>query len=56
MLGLEVLKEELQARELLCGGTLKQRAERLFSVKGKSEDQINPKLFSKKRKADQAFT
>ncbi|CAL1607440.1 unnamed protein product [Knipowitschia caucasica] len=33
VLGLKVLKEELQRRGLKCGGTLSQRAARLFSVK-----------------------
>lgn len=45
--GLEVLKVELQRRGLLCGGTLKDRAARLFSVRGKSRHQIDPKLFAK---------
>jgi hypothetical protein len=46
-LGLEVLKVELQRRGLLCGGTLKDRAARLFSVRGKTRAQIDPKLFAK---------
>jgi len=33
-LGLDRLKEALQALGLKCGGTLKDRAERLFSIKG----------------------
>uniref|UniRef100_A0A0N5ARW1 SAP domain-containing protein n=1 Tax=Syphacia muris TaxID=451379 RepID=A0A0N5ARW1_9BILA len=33
-LGLEHLKKELEVRGLKCGGTLKERAERLFSVRG----------------------
>jgi len=49
-LGLEKLKEELQKLGLLCGGNLKQRAQRLFSVKGKSKAEIDSKLFAKKGK------
>lgn len=47
LLGLEYIKQELQRRGLKCGGTLSERASRLFSVKGLTDDQINPKLFSK---------
>lgn len=43
-LGLERLKSALQALGLKCGGTLEQRAERLFSVKNLSYDQIDKKL------------
>jgi len=43
-LGLEELKEQLQLRGLKCGGALKERAERLFSVKGKTPDQYDPKI------------
>ena len=46
-LGLERLKSALQALGLKCGGTLDQRAERLFSVKGLSYDQIPKKLKQK---------
>jgi len=46
-LGLETLKKELQNRGLLCGGTLKERASRLFSIKGKSMGSIDPKIYSK---------
>ena len=38
--GLERLKHLLQSRGLKCGGTLKERAERLFEVKDLSKDQI----------------
>jgi len=47
-LGLDRLKSALLAINLKCGGTLEQRAERLFSVKGKSTDEISPTLFAKK--------
>jgi len=46
-LGLEVLKTALTCRGLKCGGTLQQRAERLFSVKGLSHDDIPSTLFAK---------
>lgn len=46
-LGLEVLKEELVSRGLKCGGTLSERAARLFSVRGLSPDQIDPVLLAK---------
>jgi len=46
--GLDELKEELFRLGLLCGGNLQQRAERLFSLKGKkSFSEIDPKLFAK---------
>ena len=45
--GAERLKEALQALNLKCGGTLRQRAERLMAVKGKGPEQIDPKLFAK---------
>lgn len=47
LLGLEKLKCALQARGLKCGGTLQERAARLFSVRGLSRDQIDPALFAK---------
>ncbi|GAA6225639.1 protein SDE2 homolog isoform X2 [Lates japonicus] len=50
-LGLDVLKEELMSRGLKCGGTLSERAARLFSVRGLSPDQIDPALLAKPAKA-----
>lgn len=38
------LKEALEAIGLKCGGTLEQRADRLFSVKGKAPEDIDRKL------------
>lgn len=38
------LKEGLEALGLKCGGTLEQRADRLFSVKGKKPEEIDQKL------------
>nr|XP_025037905.1 replication stress response regulator SDE2 isoform X1 [Pelodiscus sinensis] len=49
-LGLETLKFELMVLGLKCGGTLQERAMRLFSVRGLSKDQIDPALFAKPSK------
>ncbi|NXO01191.1 SDE2 regulator, partial [Rhinopomastus cyanomelas] len=49
-LGLDRLKMELMSLGLKCGGTLKERAMRLFSVRGLSRDQIDPALFAKPSK------
>ena len=46
-LGLDSLKSELMSRGLKCGGTLQQRAERLWAVKGKTKDEIDPSFFAK---------
>lgn len=46
-LGLERLKVALMTRGLKCGGTLTERAERLFSVKGLTDDEIDPSLKAK---------
>uniref|UniRef100_A0A8C6E462 Replication stress response regulator SDE2 n=1 Tax=Moschus moschiferus TaxID=68415 RepID=A0A8C6E462_MOSMO len=50
LLGLEKLKCELMARGLKCGGTLQERAARLFSVRGLAKEQIDPALFAKPSK------
>ncbi|KAM8878198.1 splicing regulator SDE2 [Spinachia spinachia] len=50
-LGLDVLKGELISRGLKCGGTLKERAQRLFSVRGLTPDQIDPALIAKPTKS-----
>ncbi|XP_053460031.1 splicing regulator SDE2 [Nycticebus coucang] len=47
LLGFEKLKCELMARGLKCGGTLQERAARLFSVRGVAKEQIDPALFAK---------
>jgi len=45
-LGMEKLKEKLQKRSMKCGGSLKERAERLFKIKGVSDlSTLDPKLF-----------
>jgi len=51
-LGMDHLKFDLEARNLKCGGTVRERAERLLSVKGIPEDEIDPTLRprTKKRK------
>ncbi|XP_036421098.1 replication stress response regulator SDE2 isoform X2 [Colossoma macropomum] len=49
-LGLERLKAELMQRGMKCGGTLQERAARLFSVRGLSPDQIDPALLAKPSK------
>ncbi|NWU89406.1 SDE2 regulator, partial [Upupa epops] len=49
-LGLDRLKMELMSLGLKCGGTLKERAIRLFSVRGLLRDQIDPALFAKPSK------
>ncbi|KAL9952898.1 hypothetical protein ACROYT_G040227 [Oculina patagonica] len=46
-LGLDCLKEELMTRGLKCGGTLQQRAQRLFATKGVPLDQLDPSFFAK---------
>lgn len=45
--GLESLKSALVSRGMKCGGTVQERAARLFSVKGLTPDQIDPSLKSK---------
>lgn len=49
-LGLEVLKAELMRRDLKCGGTLSERAARLYSVRGLSPDRIDPALLARTRR------
>lgn len=60
-LGLDCLKQELQARGLKCGGTLEERAKRLWSVKGKEAHEIDNSLragavISKKKTTIEPFT
>lgn len=53
-LGGEVLKVALMKRGLKCGGTPRQRAERLFGIKGKKPEDIDPSwLAGKKKKKSQ---
>lgn len=48
ILGMEKLKSELQARGLKCGGTLQERAARLFLLKTTPIDKLPKKLLAKK--------
>jgi len=48
--GPDRLKAALQALGLKCGGTLQQRAQRLFSTKGKTIGELHPSLFAKASK------
>ena len=50
LLGLDHLKQDLQRRGLKCGGTLSDRASRLFGVKGLNHNEINPMLLAKPTK------
>ncbi|VDM18434.1 unnamed protein product [Hydatigera taeniaeformis] len=45
--GLEVLKQALSCRGLKCGGTLSERANRLFSVRGLDPSQYPAKILAK---------
>ena len=49
-LGLDRLKSALMALNMKCGGTLEERAQRLFNTKDKSEHEIDPSLFTKNNK------
>lgn len=44
--GMEALKAELVRRGMKCGGTLRQRAERLWSVKSLKPEEIDPSLLA----------
>nr|SVE72120.1 EOG090X0OE5 [Daphnia similis] len=46
-LGLNHLKHELQRLGLKCGGSLSERALRLYSIKGLSVEEIDPSLLAK---------
>merc|ERR1711997_1039922 len=48
-LGLDRLKSALMALGLKCGGTLEERALRLFSTKGKGLNELDPALFAKSK-------
>ena len=48
--GGEALKRALCCRGLKCGGTPLERAQRLFSTKGLTQQQIPKNLWAKKRK------
>ena len=46
-LGLDRLKSALMALGLKCGGTLEERARRLFSTKGRRLSELDPSMFAK---------
>ena len=48
--GGDVLKHTLQSMGLKCGGTIAERAQRLYAIKGKSKEEIDPSLFVKSKK------
>ncbi|KAG8172909.1 hypothetical protein JTE90_015428, partial [Oedothorax gibbosus] len=48
-LGLDRLKSALMALGLKCGGTLEERAQRLFVTKGKKLSEIDPAVFAKSK-------
>lgn len=48
-LGLDRLKSALMALGLKCGGTLEDRANRLFATKGKKLSEIDPSMFAKNK-------
>ena len=48
-LGLDRLKSALMAAGLKCGGMLRDRAERLFSTRGKDRADWDPKILAKKK-------
>ncbi|XP_013386283.1 splicing factor 3A subunit 3 [Lingula anatina] len=48
-LGLDRLKSALMALGLKCGGTLEERAHRLFSTKGQRLKDLDPTLFAKSK-------
>lgn len=53
-LGMDRLKEALEALGLKCGGTLQDRAQRLWSVRGKKMEEIPANLKVKAKKPDAA--
>ena len=48
-LGLDRIKSALMALGLKCGGTLEERANRLFSTKGKQLSELDPSMFAKSK-------
>lgn len=47
--GAEAIKRELARMGLKCGGTPEARAERLWSTKGKTLNELDPRMFAKKK-------
>lgn len=48
--GGDMLKHTLQSMGLKCGGTIAERAQRLYAIKGKSMEEIDPSLFKSKKR------
>lgn len=48
--GGDVLKYTLQSMGLKCGGTVRERAQRLLSIKGKAIHELDQSLFAKNKK------
>ena len=53
-LGLDRLKSALMALGLKCGGTLEERAIRLFQTKGKRLQDLDPSLFAKQQSSNKS--
>lgn len=49
-LGADEIKKELQSRGLLCGGTLSERAARLYLLKDTPLEVLDKKLFAEDKK------
>ncbi len=54
-LGLDRLKSALMALGLKCGGSLEERAIRLFQTKGKRLQDLDPSLFSKPQQSKKSM-
>ncbi|GAA56370.1 splicing factor 3A subunit 3 [Clonorchis sinensis] len=54
-LGLDRLKSALLALGLKCGGTLEERAKRLWSTKGKALEELPAEMFVTKQRATKGF-
>lgn len=54
-LGLDRLKSALLALGLKCGGTLEERARRLWATKGKSLEELPADLFVTKQRSTKGF-
>ena len=54
-LGLDRLKSALMALGLKCGGSLEERAIRLFQTKGKRLQDLDPSLFAKPQQSKKSM-
>jgi hypothetical protein len=48
--GADAIKHQLAQMGLKCGGTPEARADRLWSTKGKSLSELDPRMFAKKKR------